>query len=186
MVLCVPPVPASATYRSPSGPNLNPRGPSRREATVNGVGSIAGCAIDGTGAKLPTADATMSAVDNDPMSFIPCSPWLAFFGVIQPELLSNAPQLRVAIRYTPVKNQRQEVLSGSRSRVSHCCGWLRYQTRWRGTELRRRSEADRALREQNGESGVHMTHPGGRGSGVKKLIRLPSGSRNSIDRLPQG
>ena len=43
-----------------------------------------------------------------------------------------------------------------------------------------------ALREQNGESGVHMTHPGGRGSGVKKLIRLPSGSRNSIDRLPQG
>jgi hypothetical protein len=43
-----------------------------------------------------------------------------------------------------------------------------------------------AWREQNGESGVRMTHPGGRGSGVKKLIRLPSGSRNSIDRLPQG
>jgi hypothetical protein len=43
-----------------------------------------------------------------------------------------------------------------------------------------------ALREQNGESDVHMTHPGGPGSGVKKLIRLPSGSRNSIDRLPQG
>src|SRR5580704_13260266 len=48
-VLTVPPVPASATYRYPSGPNLNPRGPSRPEAITTGVGSIACCAIDATG-----------------------------------------------------------------------------------------------------------------------------------------
>jgi hypothetical protein len=29
-----------------------------------------------------------------------------------------------------------------------------------------------AWREQNGESGVHMTHPGGRGSGVKKIDQV--------------
>jgi hypothetical protein len=33
------------------------------------VGSIAGCAIDGTGAKLPAADAIIND-DNGPMSFI--------------------------------------------------------------------------------------------------------------------
>src|SRR5450631_2745485 len=59
-VLVVPPVPASATYKYPSGPNLNPRGPSRPEASINGVGSIAGCAIDDSGAKLPTAEATIN------------------------------------------------------------------------------------------------------------------------------
>src|ERR1700728_1065025 len=67
-VLVVPPVPASATYRLPSGPNLSPLGPSSFEARINGVGSIADCAIDGTGAKLPAVPATNSA--NDPMSFI--------------------------------------------------------------------------------------------------------------------
>src|ERR1700676_4542548 len=50
-VLFVPPVPASATYKYPSGPNLNPRGPSRPEASINGVGSTAGCAVDDSGAK---------------------------------------------------------------------------------------------------------------------------------------
>ncbi len=67
--MLVPPIPASATYRSPSGPNLNPRGPSRPEASTKGVGSTAGCAIEGTGAELPTAEAIISE-DNDPMSFI--------------------------------------------------------------------------------------------------------------------
>src|ERR1700722_9415392 len=101
MVLCVPPVPASATYRSPSGPNLSPRGPSRPDAITNGAGSIA-CACDGTGAKLATADATITAADTDAMSFIACSPWLVFLGYPAPKCF-NGPQLRVAIRYTPVK-----------------------------------------------------------------------------------
>src|ERR1700722_17259194 len=75
MVLFLPPVPASATYRLPSGPNLRPRGPSRPLARVNGVGSIADCAIDGMGAKLATAE-VMTREDNDPMIFIPWSPFL--------------------------------------------------------------------------------------------------------------
>jgi hypothetical protein len=37
------------------------------------------CAADGTGEKLPTAEAIRSDDDNDPMSFISLSPSIDFF-----------------------------------------------------------------------------------------------------------
>jgi hypothetical protein len=61
------------------------------------VGSIAGCAIDGTGAKLPTADAIIND-DNGPMNFI-AFPLVDIFQrrmTDEPELAANA---RVTLVY---------------------------------------------------------------------------------------
>jgi len=73
---------------------------------MNGVGSMACCAIDGTGARLPTAEAIIND-DNDPMNFIPCSPWMIFCGFQRARILRNAP-----ILYTRIKTSASRIFSG--------------------------------------------------------------------------
>src|SRR6185312_15977251 len=75
-VLLLPPRPASATYRPPSGPNLRPRGASRCCATTVNAGS---CARPGTGASPALAAPTASSDDNGFERFIVFSPicWMS-------------------------------------------------------------------------------------------------------------